>query len=225
MQPNFKKLIRMITKKLSLLIACSSLTAVVTGQTTFGVKGGVNPSRWNVEVGGEKEDDYKNRVGFHVGAVVDFAISQSFSIQPQLLFVNKGSKERHGDHDDKILVNAIDLPINFLYKAKAGKGKIFAGGGPNLGFNLGGKVKGEHDGVMEEDKLEIGSNAGQLRAFDFGLNALAGYELGNGLFVSANYTPGLRNLDNRNGIIARSSYFGLSVGYFFHKKGSKTAGN
>jgi hypothetical protein len=212
-------------KKLVMFVAGACVAGFAFGQATFGVKGGINPSVWNVKIGDDKEDDYKSRIGFHLGAVVDFAISESFSIQPQLLFVNKGSKEKHGDHDDKILVNALDIPVNFLYKTAAGSGKFFIGGGPNLGFNLSAQIKGEHDGEMEKEKLEIGSNAGQLRAFDFGINALAGYEFSNGLFLSANFTPGIANLSNAANTTARSSYFGLSFGYFFGKKSTKTSGN
>lgn len=208
-----------------MFVMAAGVAGFAFGQTTFGVKGGINPSIWNVKVGDTKEDDYKSRIGFHFGGVVDFSISDNFSIQPQLLFVNKGSKEKHGDHDDKILVNAIDIPVNFLYKTNVGKGKFFVGGGPNLGFNLSAKIKGEHDGEVEEEKIEIGSEAGQLKGFDFGLNALAGYQFGNGLFVSANFTPGIANLSNTNNTTSRSSYFGLSAGFMFGGSKSKTKSN
>lgn len=208
-----------------MFVMAAGMAGFAFGQTTFGVKGGINPSVWNVKIGDTKEEDYKSRVGFHFGAVVDFSISDNFSIQPQLLFVNKGSKEKHGDHDDKILVSSIDIPVNFLYKTNAGKGKFFVGGGPNLGFNLSGKIKGEHDGEMEEEKLEIGSEDGQIKAFDFGLNALAGFEFSNGLFVSANFTPGIANLSNTNNVTARSSYFGVSLGFMFGGSKSKEKSN
>jgi hypothetical protein len=212
-------------KKLVMFLMAASLSGFALGQTTFGVKGGINPSKWNVKVGDTKEDDYKSRIGFHFGGVVDFSISDNFSIQPQLLYVNKGSKEKHGDHDDKILVNAIDIPVNFLYKTDVGKGKFMIGGGPNLGFNLSAKIKAKHDGEMEEEKIEIGSNDGQLKGFDFGLNAMAGYQFENGLFFSANFTPGIANLSNTNNTKARSSYFGLSAGIMFGGSKSKTKSN
>lgn len=197
-----------------ILVASNSLIA----QTRFGVKAGPNLANWTEKENGEKEDDLKSRLGFHAGFVADFALSKNFSIQPQLLYVNKGTAEEHEGHLDKAIVHAIDIPINFLYKAPSSKGSFFVGGGPNLGFNVGATEKSEDHG---SEKIEIGSEPGQLKGFDFGLNFLAGYELTNGLFFSANYTPGISNLANtpsNSDLTKRSTYFGLSVGYFFGKK-------
>jgi hypothetical protein len=202
-------------KKILLVLVAMVATSVMFAQTRFGVKGGALLSSWNVKVGGEKEEDYKTKFGFQAGFVADFAISESFSIQPNLLFVNKGSAEKHEDHTDKIHVTAIDIPVNFLYKAKSDAGTFFVGGGPNFGFNLSAKLKSEEH---EDEKMEIGNEAGQLRGFDFGLNALIGYEFKNGFFVSGNFTPGIANLGNNVGNVevkARSTYFGLSAGFMF----------
>lgn len=207
-------------KKIVLVALLVVSASSVMAQVRFGAKLGPNLANWSVKIDGEREEDYKSRLGFHAGFVADFAISKNFSIQPHLLYVNKGSSEKHEDHEDKVVVNAIDIPVNFLYKAPSAKGSFFIGGGPNFGFNLGATLKStEH----ENETIEIGSDVGQLSGFDFGINLLAGYELNSGLFVSANYTPGISNLDNSPAaanITARSNYFGLSVGYFFGGKKS-----
>jgi hypothetical protein len=190
----------------------------VMAQTKFGVKMGPNWANWTVKEDGQRDDEFKSRFGFHAGFVADIGISSNFSFQPQLLYVNKGSAIDHGDHTDNAVMNSIDIPLNFLYKAPSSGGTFFVGGGPNLGFNLSGTMKSDEH---ENEKIEIGSDVGQLKGFDFGLNFLAGYELKNGLFFSANYTPGLTNLANvPSGVdyTARSNYFGLSVGYFFGGK-------
>ena len=189
------------------------------GQHKFGLKGGINPSLWVIKEEGQKDDELKTRVGFHAGLVTDLEISKNFSIQPQLLYVNKGSNIEHEDHTDHAVIHSIDIPVNLLYKAPAGSGKFFIGGGPNFGFNLKGTLRSDEDG---DEKIEIGGDPGQTKAFDFGLNFLAGYELNSGLFFSANYTPGISNLENVMGnmdVTKRSTYFGISVGYFFNARG------
>ncbi len=207
-------------KKVTFLLVAFLGSLALHAQTKFGIKAGGNSASWTVKLNGVKDDEYKSRMGFHFGAVIDHAISENFSIQPHVLFVNRGSGIKHDDHTDNAVVNAIDVPINFLYKAPAGAGKFFMGGGPNLGFNLNAKIKSDEEA---DEKLDIGNGEGELKRFDFGVNLLAGYELNNGLFFSANFTPGIANLENPvSGIdlTARSNFFGFSIGYFFGGKGS-----
>ena len=205
-------------QKLTIVVGAFFITCAVNAQTKFGIKAGPNFANWTVKFEGEKDNEYKSRTGFHFGAVIDHSISEKFSIQPQLLFVSKGPGIEHEDHTDNVVLNAIDIPINFLYKAPAGSGKFFIGGGPNLGFNLSAEIKSDEE---ENEKIDIGSKEGELKGFDFGVNLLAGYELSNGLFFSANYTPGITNLENPPSgvdLIKRSNYFGISIGYFFGGK-------
>ncbi|MFN5134701.1 MAG: PorT family protein, partial [Chitinophagaceae bacterium] len=63
-----------------------------------------------------------------------------------------------------------------------------------------------------------GSGDGEIRRIDLGVNVLAGYELKNGLFFSANYTRGLTNWLNVSTDTWRNNLLGVSVGYFFGKK-------
>jgi hypothetical protein len=224
LQLSNKKLFKpFIMRKIALVAFLVIAGQAVIAQTQFGIKGGVNFSNWAVKFDGEKDDEYKSRTGFHFGIVVDHAISENFSIQPQVLYVSKGTSVQHEDHKDQIVMNAIDIPLNFLYKAPAGKGKFFVGGGPNFGFNLGGTVKSDEEDEDGTD-VEIGDQPGEVKGFDFGLNFLAGYELPSGLFVSANYTPGISNLGNApSGVdfTTRSNYFGISLGYMLGKKNTK----
>jgi hypothetical protein len=207
-------------KKIFIIIGMILLVNSVMAQTKFGLKAGTNFNKWSEKIDGNKNEDHQTSLGFHFGLVTDFTITQKFSIQPQLLFVNKGTSENHGDHEDKININSIDIPVNFLYKMPTSSGKFFAGGGPNVGFNLNGTVKSDEEGE-DGEKLEFGTGTGEYKVLDFGLNLLAGYELNSGLFFSANYTPGFSNIQNipaGQDITKRSNYFGISVGYFFGGK-------
>lgn len=197
-----------IMKKLLFLAVLVATGSILHAQETrFGVKAGASFANWAVEVGGEKEEDYKNRVGFQIGFLADVPISSSISFQPQFNFTSKGSAEEHDGHLDKIVVNAIDIPLNLVFKSSS----FFAGIGPNLGINLAASVKEEG----ESEEITIGNDPGNLKRMDFGANVMVGYEFKNGLFISAQYTPGFVNLSPDNGVTARSNFGGVSLGYFF----------
>jgi hypothetical protein len=195
-------------KKLLFLVVFAGIGFQLSAQETrFGVKAGATFSKWAVEVGGEKEEDYKNRVGFQFGFLADVPVGNAISFQPQINFTSKGSAEEHDGHLDKIVVNAIDIPLNLVFRSSS----FFAGIGPNLGINLSASVKEEG----ESEEITIGNDPGNLKRMDFGANVMVGLEFKNGLFISAQYTPGFVNLSPDNGVTARSNFAGISLGYFF----------
>jgi hypothetical protein len=166
-------------KKITLLLnGFLLLSLVTTAQVKLGAKGGVNLASWNMKVNGTKEEDYKSKLGLQAGFVADISLGKSLSFQPQLLYTVKGTAEEHNGHNDNLNVNAIDLPLNLLYKSTAKFGTVFFGGGPNIGYNLGGKVK-SHDAGEDGEKIEIGNKDGQIKALDFGVNFTSGIELKN----------------------------------------------
>lgn len=77
-------------KIVMLAILATGMTFGVNAQeTTWGIRGGLNfsnaGSKYTGSVGeGESKSDYepdfKSRVGFHLGVVADFGLSESFSI-------------------------------------------------------------------------------------------------------------------------------------------------
>lgn len=205
-------------KKITLLLNVFLMIVFASNaQVKFGLKGGINLAKWNKQINGIKEEDYKNKIGLQAGLVADFKLGKSLSFQPQLLYTTKGTAEEHNGHNDNIVMNAIDIPLNVLYKTPAKFGTIFLGGGPNIGYNIGGKVK-SHDAGEDGQKITIGSAANQIKALDFGLNFTSGIEFKNGLFFSANYTAGLSNLSNVNGENTKSNFIGISLGYFLKHK-------
>ena len=204
-----KKTITLLT-----LIFTLSFTMNVMAQTRLGVKGGLNYSHVRVS-DAEEQKELSARPSFHLGVVGDIAISKQVSFQPQLLLSQRGAKVKHEDHDDVLAFTSIEIPLNVVYRLK--DNGFFAGGGPVLGYNLSGKVKG-HD---ESKKIELGNNAGEIKQFDLGANAFAGYQLNNGLFFTVNYTLGLTNWSNVPNATWRNNILGVSVGYFFKTKAKK----
>jgi len=197
--------------KKALFMAGFALAAFVTNaqKVSFGVKAGANFS--TVKTNDEDfNDERAMRTTYHAGLVTDFSVSPNFSIQPHLLIQGKGVSLEHDGHKDRFKFTSLDIPVNLLYKSSG----FFIGGGPNLGINLNGKLEAEDDPAENFD-FEFGSDEGQIKRINFGVNLLTGYRLKNGLFFSGNYLAGISNWSNSSNDKWRNNLFGISVGYMF----------
>lgn len=173
-------------------------------QLRIGATAGLNASNFTGDV-----EDAKFKAGFQVGVVADYAINESFSIMPELLFSQRGTKLKSTEEGVTATLtstlNYIQLPINAAYKFNAGYGsKVFIFAGPYLGYGISGS-KG----------VEFGSKAGEYKAFDFGLNVGAGYEYQK-IFFKLQYNHGLANLSNVSNVSKKNQNIAVSVGYFFN---------
>ena len=196
-------------KKLTLIaLLVIPATMVFAQAPKFGFKAGVNLN--NVSSNDEElNEELAGRTSIHLGVITDFSMSKSLSFQPQVLFSGRGAKIDHGDHKDVYAFNSLEIPLNFTYRKNASKG-LFLGVGPSLGYNLSGKVKGDHD----SEDIVFGSGDGEIKRLDLGLNALIGYQFSNKYFVSTNYSSGLSNWSNESNSTWKNNIVGISVGFF-----------
>ncbi|MCW3464843.1 porin family protein [Chitinophaga nivalis] len=208
-------------------------------QVTFGVKAGFNAASMSSKLEAHdgiasQKASTKTIPAFHAGVIVDFAISENFSLQPGLFYSSKGSKVDYviPSPADGILdkgtvtsrLQYLELPINFLYKHQLGAGKIFGGLGPYLAYGLSGKMKTSSDisGRSLDTKFkfknseESAVNELNVKPFDAGANFTVGYELNMGLLFSVNYSLGLTNTSPYKHETEKNRYFGVSVGYLFN---------
>ena len=87
------------------------------------------------------------------------------------------------------------------------------GGGVYLAYGFLGKRKILSD--IYDKELDIFKGEYQyMKPFDFGLNALVGYEFYRGFFINAGYSYGLRSIDYYDAKI-KNSYFNFAVGLKF----------
>ena len=103
-------------KKLFLVaaIAVFGFTSANAQEVNFGAKAGVNMAT----ITGDDVDDTKSKTSFHIGAVAEIAISDKFSVQPELLYSAQGTKADEGDEELKI--DYINLPIIAKYYVAEG---------------------------------------------------------------------------------------------------------
>lgn len=215
----------MKTRSLLLLTTTLLFTTCLSAQTTFGLRGGINfYSNSTKDADGDKAET-KLITGFNIGANAEIPVGIDFFVQPGILFTTKGGKSK--ENDTKTVISYIEIPVNFLYKADLGSGKVLLGFGPYLAFGVGGKMEAPNgDEVDVKFTNEVQADdpvAYYLKRMDAGANFLAGYEWASRFSVQLNAGLGLANIQPKvEGFdIGESSIkntgFGVSVGYRFGK--------
>ncbi|MGB4775372.1 MAG: porin family protein [Daejeonella sp.] len=220
---------KVVTLALGCVLAGSVLAQ--TSEIKYGVKAGVNFAKTVFSGSGytsEAKDASKFLTSFHFSGLVDVPISNSFSVQPGLSLSGKGQKyELENDNSTTKLsgtfVMYLELPVNAVFKIKG----FYIGAGPYAAYALAGKIRSkavtDNGGVITtdnyEEDIDFGNdkNNDQLKAIDFGLNVLAGYQLTNGFNIGANYGLGLSNLAPGGASTDKktNSVISVSVGFMF----------
>lgn len=220
-------------KKIYILLAFAFISGAVSAQiksaVKFGLRAGVNISR--VFISGSDAPlelkDAVNSIGaLQIGGYASIPVSKSLSFQPGLTLSGKGFNIKMTENNttlDGVPVSSsidftrnlmyIELPLNFVVNTKG----LYFGAGPYLAYGISGKDKTyikETFGAtifkdsMEED-VKFGSGEDEMKPLDFGLNAMAGYQLKNGLNFGLNYGLGLGK--NANKTIEDNSNFSNRV--------------
>ena len=201
-------------------------------QVSFGVRSGINFSKWDgqdlqiINDLLDKTDGYaytKGTRGMHIGGYVSIPISETFTFEPGIEYSKKGYSIK-GDFQIPVLkylgINAraqvqshyIDMPL--VIKANVYKGfNIYAG--PQVSYlarsTLNAKV-----GVLGITLFNRGFGiTNRFNKIDMGLTGGVGYAFNNGLNIQAGYDYGLSKLDKNDNYDAYNRVVKVSVGYTF----------
>ncbi|MCD7973524.1 MAG: PorT family protein [Candidatus Azobacteroides sp.] len=195
----------------------------------LGIKGGVNAAAYHA--GFTYTDiQLKNSFlwAFHAGLFHDTHLKGNFSLQPELLFSLKGTKEKlsYSYRDDSgqeqfqkeegnDLFYMIEIPIYFKLNLPIKEnGKFIAGIGPYFGW-------GFSIGRILEDFFK---DNGSIFSFDSGLAGFIGYEFRNRYSLSLAYEHGFTNIYRKSEYDERfyTRTLSLSLGYKFLAPNNKT---
>lgn len=163
----------------------------------YGVKAGYNAS----SIGGDV-NDAKSLSGFHAGFLVEFALSDQFAIQPEVLYSTQGAQY---DGGRKSQIDYVNVPVLAKYYFLEG---FAVEAGPQIGFLI--KSEDKLDGTTIDYK-EV------TKDIDFSLPVGLSYRFPINVFLSARYIFGLSNFND----LEHSSYkmnhqvFQASLGYRF----------
>jgi hypothetical protein len=178
---------------------------------------GINIS--NVTRSNGSIDEANMLSSFHAGLVADFQVASSVYFQPGLIYGGKGSKIQSGTpgtngyYKQTFNPYYIDMPVNLVVKTPStGAGRFFIGAGPYISIGIRGKTKTEgqtvlgttynlsSDLVFSNDdpstfNEEEGAGFGVIKRFDYGANAVAGFE-GKSMVLSVGYGFGLAKISS-----------------------------
>ncbi|MDR2467088.1 MAG: PorT family protein [Prevotellaceae bacterium] len=197
--------------KKCLLIVCGlAFTLGLNAQLRFGAKVGGTMSSMFLKEGNVTIDAAKARLGFLLGGMMEYSFTESFALQPELLYVLNGAKFKalEGTLESTTSLHNIQLPVNLKYKMGVEGLKFYVTAGPSLSFIAGAKQKSNNISV---DLFEGDEG---LKRIDFGLGVGLGVEISK-IAIGLNYNYGLSNIAKGSNSTTRTGTFALSVGYFF----------
>lgn len=166
-------------------ILATSLDNTLFAQARAGVKGGLNVSNLYID----DLDDENARYGFNVGLFGQVLASETFAIQPELLYSTKGSKAFYEgiiNQTVKYNLNYLDLPVLAVFKLGE-SAEIHVG--PYASYLLNANISYEGDIANGDDEID----KDHLKSFDYGLVGGFGLNFG-AVQVGARYNYGLAKI-------------------------------
>jgi hypothetical protein len=206
----------------ALLVAAAAPAAHAQG-IRFGVKAGANLSNLSGDL--VNQDQYKNRFGFQGGVMVNFGLGDILSIQPEVLYSQKGFK--YGDQSITVLNNTyrnsgnvrydyLDVPILVRVRAAGAFFEV----GPQYSYLM--NVSTNREQTLNGNNVSnIGSgttNLDNVHRSELGYAAGLGFQASNGFMIGVRYNGAFTdfaknsNYSNDEFRNARNSTFQAYVG-------------
>jgi hypothetical protein len=162
-------------------------------KTSFGIKAGVNLS--NLTLDDENLNSESSKFGFHGGFFLKAPITEFFSIQPELLYSNKGTRARYNstlfgnDGESRFNLHYLEVPVSAVI---------------NFGMlNIHGGVYGSYLAAATVTNVRYGDDMittggrdlqrGDFNDFDYGVLGGIGLDIDR-FTVGVRYSYGLREV-------------------------------
>lgn len=207
--------------------------ATTPSSVRFGIKAGFNGSTFSRGERSEVDNSEKIKAGSHIGVFANIPLAEKFSIQPELLFSQLGSKTEdifiHNSENSstkqeytyKTNLNYLTLPVMIQYNILP---QLYVEAGPEFGLLLGGKINGDgRSEVIFEGTTTIGTESFSenitmklYNKFNFGIGIGAGYYFTQNFGVTARFTAGITGIfKNDYGSKVRNNALQIGVAYQF----------
>ena len=209
-----------------------SFAAWAQPSATFGVRAGVTSAGLRGDAVGNLNglldfaDDMittHNRIGFFAGTFATVPLGGGISVEPGLYYTQKGYELRGAltikgleflgaKAKSQLQQQYIDIPV--LLKAELGSGlQVFAG--PQLSYLAKSDLK-TTAGLLGINLLNNTMDVtDQFNRWDMGVSAGIGYQLKNGVNITAAYDYGLSKVDANKNINGYNTAFKVGIGFRF----------
>ena len=176
-------------KKLFLGLSIAASSLVFSQQ--FGIKGGMNVS----SISDDGYDDTKSKVGYYGGIFVNIPASESFSIQPEVIYNNLGSEVKNSatilgttyNYNRKLNLNYLTVPVMFQYKATP---QFYLEAGPEFGFLVSAKSTTTTNNSSSTTELK----KDDFNNFNLGMGLGLGFDITKNVGVNARYVAGFSDV-------------------------------
>ncbi|WP_419870877.1 porin family protein [Chryseobacterium sp. CT-SW4] len=213
-----KKLILGLAVVSTSLVFAQTTTTTSSSPLTFGVKGGMNVASLSK---GADLSDSKSKIGFNAGVFMNVPIASQFSIQPEVLYNDLGSKVTREYNvagntyksDYSRNLGYIAVPVMFQYNATP---EFYLEAGPEFGFlvNAKDKFKSSTNGNVSSQVSSLDKS--DFQTFNFGIGIGAGYYFIPNLGLTVRYTAGVTDVyKNNSGDAVRNNVFQVGLAYKF----------
>lgn len=197
-------------KKYALILTALAAFSTASAQVAWNARGGMNFSWWH------SASHVRAMTGYKVGAGMDYAFADGWSVQPSLLLSAKGAEL---DLNESAFTGFrqlyLELPVELRLHCRVGeKQAVIISAGPYVGLGIAGNISSKNG---DESLSTFGRNG--LRRFDVGAGIGAAYEFYS-FMVGADFQTGFRKLGRGEGYSTawgnpRNAGFSLWVGYIF----------
>ncbi|MDL2223801.1 PorT family protein [Bacteroidales bacterium OttesenSCG-928-M06] len=199
-----------LTLAVILGLGCFQLNAQTT--VSGGIKAQLNLSNFLIS----DINASKSTMGFGptLGGFMKVEFNENFALQPELLFHFKTSETKLEGAKNDYEYWGMEIPVYAVGQMKLGEGKGYIGVGPYVGFGFDAKwSKGNNNNLYKE----YDGRKSFMSRWDFGVGAIVGYEMDNGVSVNAGYQIGLIDVleANKDNASMRTQTVSLGVGYKF----------
>lgn len=204
---------------LALAVAASSLTFA----QQFGVKAGMNVSSLSKDA---DLSDQKSKIGFNAGVFMNLPLGSDFSIQPELLYTQYGSKSTYTlptitsgglvnqNYSSSVNLDYIALPVMLQYNVLPA---FYLEAGPEFGLSITAKNKVRNE-TTNQTVAESGNYKDDIKGLNVGVGIGAGYYVTNNIGITARYVAGVTDVaENRpaGSDAIRNNTFQVGLAYKF----------
>ncbi|GAO42424.1 porin family protein [Flavihumibacter petaseus] len=168
-------------------------------QPKFGVKVGLNGSNFYHD----DLNDNNMKMGLNAGFFAKLPVGRGFSIQPELLYSNKGSRRSYnnllmGEGEYRLNLHYLELPVMGVINILP---NLNIQAGPYVGYLAAARVNDAKSDGSNNEVAEL--NSDNFNRFDFGVAAGIGVDIQH-ITLGARYNVGLTELGKSGSVVGES---------------------